>query len=62
VQGSRAKGWGLGLALSEHIVRSLGGEITFNNVYADDVAANTKCVAEGFLAQVMLPLYRENDS
>lgn len=62
VQGSRAKGWGLGLALSEHIVRSLGGEITFSNVYADDVAADTKRAAEGFLAQVMLPLYRENDS
>jgi signal transduction histidine kinase len=36
VQGSRAKGWGLGLALSEHIVRSLGGEITFGNVSAKD--------------------------
>lgn len=71
VQGSRAKGWGLGLALSEHIVRSLDGEITFGNVYANNVYAKDAeaeryavsdaayGVVEGFVAQITLPLYDE---
>lgn len=47
VQGSRAKGLGLGLALSEHIVRSLEGTLTFANIEG------------GFVARVTLPLYDE---
>jgi signal transduction histidine kinase len=56
VQDNRAKGWGLGLALSEHIVRSLEGEITFHNLHADSATET----ARGFLAQVTLPLYDES--
>lgn len=72
VQGSRAKGWGLGLALSEHIVRSLGGDLIFSNVYGNsNVHSNmysnvyAKCATDtagGFIAQVTLPLYDESNN
>lgn len=61
VQGTRATGLGLGLALSEHIIRSLGGEMTFRNVYAGNVE-HTEGVTNGFLAQVSLPLYEASAS
>ena len=58
VQGNRAKGLGLGLALSEHIIRSLGAEMTFCNIKPSHKSSDDEQDANGgFLAQVTLPLY-----